>query len=73
MLSKQAKKAIEESQALQGKIADAVNRTVYTVQRWLDEDKTGNGMLSSAFCIDLISKETGLTREQILGINQAAA
>lgn len=63
MLSNKAKDALRSSQTIQGKIADALARTIYSVSRWIEDD---NKMLETETSIRIIREETGLTDSEIL-------
>jgi len=57
MITQKAKDALRSSQKLQGMIADTFKRTTYSVQRWIDEDESENGMLSTRLQWELSLKK----------------
>lgn len=62
-LSKIALLAIRGHKDLKRQIAEALDVSVATVYRWIDQNSDD---LTKAAALDLIEKGTGLTQEQIL-------
>lgn len=70
MLSKQVKKTLEKNETLKGKIADSLQRSVPTINRWL---RNNDSMLSSESVLLIIQSELGLSREEVLNTKSHAA
>lgn len=64
MLSEKAIRAIKDSELLKGRLADALNRSVSSVNRWVYEGDTI--MLTTATALAIIREETGLSDDEIL-------
>lgn len=64
-LSIKAKEALKSREGVRVRniIALALNKSVATVQRWIESDDDN---LTKVVVLDIIKKETGLTEDQIL-------
>jgi hypothetical protein len=69
MLSKKAIEALKASESMKGRIAEALGRSVYTVNRWMYDNDV---MLTTATALQIIREETGLTDDEILQKESAA-
>lgn len=69
MISEKAKRAIKDSELLKGRLADALGRSVSSVNRWVYENDTL--ILTTAIAVQIIKEETGLTEDEILAREEA--
>lgn len=69
MLTKKAKKILSDSQAIQGRLADAFGRSFISIQRWIEAN---DEMLTTAKALQIIREETGLSDDEILAQDHAA-
>lgn len=63
MLTKIAIEALKKNETAKGRIADALGKSIYTVNRWI---YANDAMLTTAVSLQIISEETGLTQDEIL-------
>lgn len=64
-ISAKAIEAFKGNSRLKNRIALEMNKSVYSVDRWISENEQ-NGPLTTARALQLISEETGLSSEEIL-------
>lgn len=64
-LTDKAVTEVKDNKRLRTRLALELNRTDYTIIRWLDEN-SDNGLLTTAGAIKIIKEETDLLEEEIL-------